>query len=57
MSRQQQDFKKLANAIELKAKRNEGIYRDVLMSVADTFDALVRHQQVLDGWARGRGAA
>ena len=52
MSRQQEDFKTLAKAIEVKAKRNEGLYRDVLLSVAEAFDALVRHQQVVDGWGR-----
>ena len=56
MSRQQEDFKKLGKDIEMKAKRNNGICRDVLLSVADAYDALVRHQQILDGWARPDGA-
>jgi hypothetical protein len=53
MSRQQESFKQLAKKIETKAKLNDGIYRDVLLGVADAFDALERHQQVVDGWARG----
>lgn len=53
MSRQQEDFKKLARELATKAKRNDGIYRDVLLSVADTYDALVRHQQIVDDWSAG----
>jgi hypothetical protein len=53
MSRQQENFKQLAKKIETKAKLNHGIYRDVLLGVADALDALERHQQVVDGWARG----
>jgi hypothetical protein len=53
MSRQQENFKQLAKKIETKAKLNDGIYRDVLLGVADALDALGRHQQVVDDWARG----
>jgi hypothetical protein len=53
MSRQQEDFKTLARDIEMRAKRNDGMCRDVLLSVADAYDALVRHQEILDDWARG----
>jgi len=56
MSRQQEDFKTLAKDVEMRAKRNNGICRDVLLSVAETYDAMVRHQQILDDWARGGGA-
>lgn len=55
MSRQQEDFKKHARDIEMKAKRTDGICRDVLLSVADAYAALVRHQQILDDWPRPGG--
>jgi hypothetical protein len=56
MSRQQEEFKTLARDIEMKAKRNNGMCRDVLLSVADAYDALVRHQQILESWPRTGGA-
>ena len=54
---QDEDYRKLARDIEQKARSQDGIYRDVLLSVADAYDALVRHQQILDGWPRPGGAA
>jgi hypothetical protein len=49
---QDEDYRKLARDIEQKARSHDGIYRDVLLSVADAYDALVRHQQILDSWER-----
>lgn len=54
---QDEDYRKLARDIEMRARRHDGVCREVLLSVADAYDALVRHQQILDGWPRPGGAA
>ena len=54
---QDEDYRKLARDIEMKARRHEGMCRDVLLSIADVYDALVRHQQILEDWPRADGPA
>jgi len=50
MSRQQEDFKKLAADVLRRAERETGPYRDVLLGVAEAYAALALHQGVLDTW-------
>jgi hypothetical protein len=52
MSRQQEEFKKLANDILKRAARETGPYRDVLLGVAEAYATLAFHQGVLDDWPR-----
>ncbi len=50
MSRQQEDYKKLASEIFRRAERETGPYRDVLLGVAEGYAALALHQGVFDAW-------
>ena len=50
MSRQQEDFKKLAADMIKRAERETGPYRDVLLGVAEAYAALAYHQGVFDTW-------
>jgi hypothetical protein len=52
MSKQQEDFEKLAGDVLSKAQREKGPYRDVLLGVAEAYAALALHQGVFDEWAR-----
>ena len=52
MSRQQEDYKKLAGDVLRKAERETGAYRDVLIGVAEAYAALALHQGVFDDWPR-----
>jgi len=52
MSRQQEDYKKLASDVLRKAERETGPYRDVLLGIAEAYAALALHQGVFDDWAR-----
>ena len=52
MSKQQEDFEKLAGDVLSKAQREKGPYRDVLLGIAEAYEALARHQRVFDDWAR-----
>ena len=50
MSKQQEDYKKLASEIFRRAERETGPYRDVLLGVAEAYAALALHQAVFDAW-------
>jgi len=52
MSKQREDFEKLAGDVLSKAQREKGPYRDVLLGVAEAYAALALHQGVFDDWAR-----
>jgi hypothetical protein len=50
MSRQQEDFKKLAADMLKRAERESGPYREVLLGVAEAYAALAYHQGVFETW-------
>jgi len=52
MTKQQEDYKKLASDVLGQAARETGPYREVLLGVAEAYTALARHQGVFDDWAR-----
>ncbi|MBV8835125.1 MAG: hypothetical protein JO000_01170 [Alphaproteobacteria bacterium] len=52
MTKQQEDYKKLASEVRGQAERETGPYRDVLLGVAEAYAALALHQGVFDDWAR-----
>lgn len=52
MTKQQEEYKKLASEVRGQAEHETGPYRDVLLGVADAYAALALHQGVFDDWAR-----